>query len=145
MIGVPIKLPKIPPFEIVKVPPAMSSVPIFPSFPLFARRMSVLNIYEASYFLNIGETEAFTVSDHRHHEAWWCRHSDGYIDVITVNNFVPVDHSINNRLLFETWDRCFHEEWDEPKLNIVLLLKIFLHWLSGLHYSTHVTLLKGCE
>jgi hypothetical protein len=37
MIGVPINDPKVPPLEIVKVPPCMSSIEIFPSFPFFAK------------------------------------------------------------------------------------------------------------
>ena len=37
MIGVPMRDPKVPPFEIVKVPPCISSIVIFPSLPFLAR------------------------------------------------------------------------------------------------------------
>lgn len=37
IIGVPIKLPNTPPFDIVNVPPAISSIVILPFFPLSAK------------------------------------------------------------------------------------------------------------
>lgn len=36
MMGVPISEPKVPPLETVKVPPFISSMVIFPSFPFLA-------------------------------------------------------------------------------------------------------------
>jgi len=39
-MGVPIMDPNTPPFEMVKVPPAISSMVILPNFPLFAKSMS---------------------------------------------------------------------------------------------------------
>jgi hypothetical protein len=41
-IGVLIIDPNTPPLEIVKVPPAISSIEIFPYFPLFAKSMRFL-------------------------------------------------------------------------------------------------------
>ena len=37
MMGVPMSDPKVPPLEIVKVPPCISSMVILPSLPFFAR------------------------------------------------------------------------------------------------------------
>jgi len=44
MMGVPIILPNTPPFEIVKVPPAMSSAVILLSLPFYANKAKFLSI-----------------------------------------------------------------------------------------------------
>lgn len=45
-IGVPINDPKVPPLEIVKVPPCISYIEIFPSLPFLARSaIPFINLY----------------------------------------------------------------------------------------------------
>jgi hypothetical protein len=61
MIGVPIKDPNVPPFEMVKVPPCISSIEIFPSFPFLARLASPWD-YHKNYKLKIVELQVLTVS-----------------------------------------------------------------------------------
>lgn len=56
-IGVPINDPKTPPFEMVKVPPAISSTVIFPFLPLLLKSINFFSISakdKLSQFLTTG-------------------------------------------------------------------------------------------
>jgi len=64
-MGVPIKDPNTPPFEIVNVPPAISSGVILLFFPFYAKFISSLSISAKSIdsqFLNTGTKRPFGVA-----------------------------------------------------------------------------------
>jgi len=65
MIGVPINEPNTPPFEMVNVPPAMSSGVIFPSLPLFPRSSKALSTsakFRVSQFRMTGTSKPLGVA-----------------------------------------------------------------------------------
>ena len=91
MIGVPINEPNVPPLEIVKVPPCIYSIVIFPYFPFFAKFPSPYNKIKIYYF-KFMEFEILTVSQDWYHETRWSCHCDRDINVVSSDNLVSIDH-----------------------------------------------------
>lgn len=105
-MGVPISDPKVPPFEIVKVPPCMSSIEIFPSFPFLAKWASPW-YYGDYYNFKVVEFHILAISKDGDEKSCGSWNGNWDINEISPNDLIAIDDWVDNGVLLKCEGCCF--------------------------------------
>ncbi len=168
MIGVPYNELSTPPFEMVKVPPAMSSSV---SCQLRAYRPSTHSSTRAAkrerqsdsdpphsphrrprthllreardLLLDLHEVHALRVPHDRRDEAFRRRDGDAQVDLVALHDLVALDRRVRRRDLPQRERRGLGERAHEGEFDPVLLQHLVLVLLPQLHDARHVDLVEG--